>query len=206
MSARPLRILCDVDGVIADWLGAVLKAAHAICGRTLSRDEVTNWLRINDLADRLGMTKEQCRSLHDALNAPGFCRSFETLGNRLLHSNIGSGNEVLYVTTPWESSKTWCYDRWRWLLHHGFTDDTSCIIQVPNKKYIWGDVMIDDKPENIHGWIKEWGGGIGLLWNQSWNRHDTQLTRVRSWIEVHKILHEAKQKGVRQARRKQATV
>lgn len=203
---KELRILCDVDGVIADWLGKVLETAQAICGRTLRHDEVTSWLRIENLSNRLGMTKEQRRSLYDALAAPGFCSSFEILGDRLLHNLIHNGNEVLYVTIPWKSSKTWCHDRWRWLLRHGFTDDTDSIIQVPNKKYIWGDVMIDDKPENIHGWTKEWGGGIGLLWDQPWNQHDTQLTRVRSWIEVHNILHEAKQKEIRQTRREQAAV
>jgi len=167
-----MRVLVDVDGVLADFVGAYLCVASDEYfratgnARLFSRDEVTDW----DICSGLGIGE-----IRDAVNsrvsAPGFANSLDTIDpmvqmvNNLIAEESG---EIVFVTSPWKSSPTWKRDRLAWLECH-FGDAGRNVIFTGEKYGVRGDIMIDDRYENLVSWKSENPNGVAIIASQPWN-------------------------------------
>ena len=142
-------VLCDVDGVIADFASAVLETLmaettiyHEVSG--IKEYEIQKALKIPD----------------DAWNQ--VCSVIDT--TRFAYNNIytypGAGAvarlmkiaDVYFVTKPWRGSDTWCADRVEWLCDH-FGDVADKVIFTGHKHLIRADMFIDDHPETLRKWV-----------------------------------------------------
>jgi 5'(3')-deoxyribonucleotidase len=153
-------VLLDVDGVLADFAGALLDWA----GPQYTRDHLSEW----DLTKALGLADRQ--SEFDAVaGEPGFCESLPLLdGAQDFVEDLRLVADIVVVTSPYSAAKLWTYDRLIWLERH-FKITKHDVIFAKRKHLVRGDVMIDDGPHNVEAFVR--AGGRGLLIDQPWNRH-----------------------------------
>ncbi len=174
-----MRILLDVDGVIADWTGAVAGRIFEYGGGTMDR---TKWFRDSDLPPNV-----RTRVMM-ALAEPNFCFKFDPLPGALeaIKELRAAGCEVQFVTAIWDSP-TWVYDRNRWLRKHKLISGTSGVTYTKDKHLVKGDIFVDDKISNVEHWKAAWPNGIAVLWAQPWNANqlfNVGIQRFNDWSRL----------------------
>ena len=180
-----VRVLHDVDGVLANFLKATLIVLEELGGPRVDPLTFHEW----DLLKTI--PAEFHEGLWAAWRSPGFCADLEAYpGAQDGVKRLKGMAEVFFVTSPMGQSPHWMWERDRWLRQ--LVDATSHEIVFMNAKHIvTGDVLIDDKPDHVLEWKRYHPGGTGVLWAQSYNRH-TELPegviRTNSWAHVHDIV------------------
>ena len=149
---KPLRILCDVDGVLADFVGLVLDYAARSYGLSACRREaVDQW----DCFAALGMPTEWPR-FHAACDTLELCRSMaEIPGAREFYAELRRIGEVRVCTSPMNAR--WLTQRAEWLEMFGVPLNEQ--IHWHDKHELAGayDVLIDDKAENCEAFWRAGG-------------------------------------------------
>jgi 5'(3')-deoxyribonucleotidase len=177
---RP-TVLLDCDGILADFVGAALLTLRKESGVSVSREAITTWEVFNSIPEELQQHKKRvyeliaselgCFSIAPYPDAKEGLKELEEVAN------------VVIVTSPFGSSKTWMHERTRWLDTH-FGIPHSRIIHASAKHYIKGDIFVDDKTSNVESWAKAHPEGLACLWNMAYNEEDqisSTVWRVRGW-------------------------
>ena len=191
------RILVDCDGVLANFIEPFLAIANRLAGTSYTEADVKEW----DM-DRLPGFEAIKNEAWAEVGDPGFARNMPLYqgaqeGMRRL-ADIG---EVFIVTAPlWlhkedESrgdlhGQTFCWDRVKWLRAH-FGIPATRVIFAYHKELVEGDVLIDDKVENVEAWIKAHGtkkGTSAILWSHPYNKtgqgRHPKVMRTNDWNEA----------------------
>ena len=163
-----IRVLLDVDGVLADFVGSVLPIASKLLGRDVSRYEITSY----SLEESLGMTPEQVRAMCCEIDlASSWCRNLAPCPGAIEgYAELASIADVYIVTSPWNSRPTWTYEREAWLRHY-FGITPRQVIHTSAKHLVRGDVLIDDKTSTLEAWSNE-HCGLPIQWATPHNRRD----------------------------------
>lgn len=183
-------ILVDADGVLADFTGAYLGVVESITGCRARHEDVTSY-HIHqcpwfvELAAKTPGLKKHVAAI--VTHERGFCLGIDALPGAApgLESLREAGHHVICVTSPWHGPH-WHHERVEWLREHmGFVPED--VVFCSKKYLVRGDVLVDDRYENVD----KWPGGLGLLWDQPWNRAFKTSgagllapRRVTSWAEV----------------------
>jgi 5'(3')-deoxyribonucleotidase len=181
-----VRVLLDVDGVIADFTGAYLTAVEKALGRTYTPADVRDW----DIGDALGLSTEDRDLVHEVLDQPGVGQGLKPLPGAVAGvKEVMKLAEVYFVTSPLASSPTWIYDRAIWIEKHFGKEYRDNIISAKKKAPIFGNLFVDDKPQNVDEWSKAWPMCNALLWDIPANRSakGTYL-RVGDWQTVKRMV------------------
>ena len=182
-----LEVLCDVDGVLAQWK-VVFKKHLADVGFKI---DGINWV-----SPELPLTKAQREyawmkmSERDvALNLEPFPNSIFGL-KRIIDLPY---TDVYFVTAQVERSPTWVYDRTNWLIKHFGEKQGNKIIATHHKHMCRGDVLIDDKEYNIAPWKKKYPNGLAVLWDHPHNQgQPTAGVRCGNWSMLFHMIMEMK--------------
>lgn len=155
-----MRVLLDVDGVLADFVGGCIDVLDG----HLKREDVTVWRFIE------GLPEGQRTLLEKVLKTPNFWETLACIprareGVKQLREN---GFEIVFVTSPWVSCREWGYRRRRWLRTHFDASDKE-IVFTCNKALIQGNFLIDDKIENVVEWQKANPFDCAMLYIQPYN-------------------------------------
>jgi 5'(3')-deoxyribonucleotidase len=183
-TAEKKRGAIDVDGVIGNYTQLYLAAVRAATKREIPKDWApAQW----DIDEELGLTKAEKRASYALMNQPG-------VADQMAHypgtvegiKQLSKVADLFFVTSPIDSSPTWCYDRKRWLKKL-FGEELSDTVTYTGHKYAFAaDFLVDDKPANCEEWAAAWPKGKALLWTANYSPaffHD-RLTHVKSWEEV----------------------
>jgi 5'(3')-deoxyribonucleotidase len=164
---RQLRILLDVDGVLADFTSAALDIVAKVCGRRYALADVARF----DICDAFGLPKASRRLVMGTIaRTPGFVSSMEPLPGALEGvAKLRAMADVYILTTPWPGSPTWEHERREWLAHH-FKIEHKHVLQGDPKFLVDGDVFVDDRSGNVRAWLAERPMKCGVLWG---TRHNT---------------------------------
>jgi 5'(3')-deoxyribonucleotidase len=186
---KPILLL-DCDGPLSNFTKGYLQALFVETGARHTEAEVDRW----SIAD-CDFFKQAARKLnveHAVLKArvdryvsmKGFCEDLEVQpGAREAVHRLSKIADIYVVTSPWDSSPTWMYERLHWIVKH-FKIPRAHVIQSGTKHLVKGDVFVDDKPAHVERWQEAWPKGKGLLFDMHHNRaHDPQLGRG-DWPEV----------------------
>lgn len=149
-------ILVDVDGVLADFVGGVLREI-GISSRYES---------IHDLDLSKCLSKLQYECMQEMCHLPGFCTSLEWYPSA--KNFVGLLNKIGYcyaLTTPWECS-TWCAERVDWLNPYIKKEK---VIFAHAKHLVRGDILIEDNPYNVMAWKNLNPDKLAILLNRPWN-------------------------------------
>jgi 5'-nucleotidase len=178
-----LRILIDMDGVLANW-GAEWDrhaAEYLHLGLQLT-DNQTSF----DLAE--GLSDEGKQAVYSIMNRPDFYRVLEPFEGaaEALNTMVAEGHEVFLVTSPMVTNHNCASDKLWWAEEYIGKGWAKRTIITSDKTLVKGDVLIDDKPE-IHGVAEpEWKH---VYYTQPYNANKDG-ERINDWSEWRKILRE----------------
>lgn len=181
------RVLIDVDGVVADFVGAGLRTLVQIGGPVVERDTISTW-QMRDC-----LPPEWADALFATWKHPGWCASIPVFdGAQEAVAAIHRKAEVIFVTAALPDAPHWMWERTCWLGTHFNVTDRN-IIFTWAKHVVTGDMLVDDKTANIIEWHQEYPEGIAVLWETPANRNDRvpeKVIRTRNWAKVLELLGE----------------
>lgn len=137
-------ILLDVDGVLADFVGAV-RSTVAEVGHRLG--EVTQ----PDFTAQLAVEHPEVHAHYIFRSAArNWCTEIEPYpGAARFVEQLRQHGEVVAVTAPLRHCPTWESERRAWLRRHvGITD----VISTRRKDLVYGDVLVEDSYDNLAKW------------------------------------------------------
>jgi len=169
-----LKILLDVDGVVADTRNAIIEKLQ------LKDPNPKSWDLVKILPPD---DKERVLELMDDMD---FWSNLPLVdgakkGVRLLKAY---GHEVVWVTSPWKTCIGWESAR-RFFINEHFGDDT--IVVTSEKHHVAGDVFIDDKVDNVESYKKENPNTMVYIFDQPYNQEFHGVPRF-DWSKVEKLL------------------
>jgi 5'(3')-deoxyribonucleotidase len=177
------RLICDVDGVLADYHGAVINVLNAH-GFAYSRRDMKSFDHAAWMCDEAFRLFESI--VMDPNTGYEFYRDLELLprAHRLLPGgDLYERFNIIYVTA---SNKTpeWIKARFQWFVEHGVNPARQVVFcATAEKEHITGEYMIDDHLPTVVEWSTR--GGIGLLIDAPWNRGAaTDCYRLNSTSEA----------------------
>jgi 5'(3')-deoxyribonucleotidase len=171
-----MRILVDVDGVLADihtpWLGMYNADWHD----HLRLCDITRW-------EMHELVKPECgKKIYDYLARPDFYRRASVIPCALEGvKELRRFGEVVFVTSGFFETKL------EWLSRNGFIGAdwrfSKDVVMCQDKSMVIGDVLVDDRPVNLKGFT-------GILFDQPWNRSELVYLRAYSWGNVLEIVQD----------------
>jgi 5'(3')-deoxyribonucleotidase len=178
-----MRIYLDMDGVLADLTSGWIPYLNEMSGKNLTVNEVDMWgiEKVYDIP-----FSEARKPLHqpgfwEGLPAyPGVSEFVETLDNM--------GHEVYIATSPFPSSVC-AWGKKMWVKEHLPFLAPSRVILIHDKHLLRGDMLVDDKPENLVAFQ-----GHRMLFNQPWNQTlntgimESWFTRVTTYSDILALL------------------
>jgi len=180
----------DVDGVLADFLGAVCNELSAR-GFKRTPEQVRHW----ELSH--SFTEAEMRTVHEVISSPGFCLALDWYegAKNFLHELAKEG-EVHALTAPLRSSPWWMHERLGWLSSE-VPGDRVHFVSGKYKHMVRGDVLIEDHPGTARDWCEANDNGVAILIDRPWNQPASnefwphaRMIRVRSFEEALRALRE----------------
>lgn len=178
---KRLKVLVDCDGVLADFLLAVLTWVHERTGKKYYPFNVTEY----DVLASIG--EEHLKEImQEHAGKGGWCSSFKPIaGARRALDMLRLEHDVVCVTTQM-STPCWAFEREKWLQEQmGFKKDD--IIFTKGKHHVPGDIFLDDSGENCIKWHEEHPNAITVVWDTPYNQDAApscparNFRRVKNW-------------------------
>lgn len=151
-----MRILLDVDGVLADLVSHLQETAG-----------ITSEVNTYDFRDCL--TDLELLQVQQASGQRGFCLGIPWYpGAKEFLDDLHQMGQVYAVTAPWHLD-TWAHERREWLA--GRVDSTR-VLSVPgvSKHLVRGDLLIEDDSHTCRTWLRENPDGHAVLIDRPYNR------------------------------------
>jgi 5'-nucleotidase len=183
-----VRILVDMDAVIADWgpefdrcLDAFGDDAAGI-PRTVNQQQ---W----DL--QAGRTPRERIIIESIMTEAGFYTRLEPIpgAREALKAAVKAGHDVRIVSSPYISNPTCASDKLAWISKHYGSHWASRLVLTNDKTIVHGDILIDDKPEITGSMQPSWMHVV--FGDYSYNQvAPTSSTRMNHWGVFPMILEE----------------
>lgn len=161
------RLLLDMDGVVADFMGHVYGVVEQETGDKLCHsDTVDYWF--NDTVHR--------PLILDIIHREGTYRHLDVITGAVRAVNrLREQYDVVVCTQP--SKSPFCEDEKRaWLADHFDADFAEAAIVTRDKSSVNGKIIIEDNPDVV-------GGFIPVMFDQAWNRSSPHL-RMYGWHDL----------------------
>lgn len=179
-----MRILVDMDGVIADW-------GHAY-GESLDRfgEEAANIPRHADQRSfnlNEGRTDRERELIASVMVEEGFYSRLRPIpgARAALKVMAKAGHDVRICTSPWISNPTCASDKLNWVAKHYGSHWAQRVIITTDKTLVHGDFLIDDKPEVTGQHTPSW---THVLFDQPYNQHVKGKPRIHMWRDPAAII------------------
>ena len=184
------RFLIDCDGVLADFCVACFDLIERHTGDRHTMAEVHHW----DVFEALGKGHLK-HLLTEEIVKGGWCLGFPVCPGALAGVKaLQEIGDVVIVTAPM-STPCWAYERTVWLEQH-FGIQKDEIIHTSGKKYVSGDVFIDDSDDNCSKWHAEHPRATTILWDAPYNVNapiaGTGIRRAKNWADVIALVNHTK--------------
>jgi 5'-nucleotidase len=185
MTARPLIVLVDQDGVLADFE----KAFHDQFLRTfpsipsIPANEREQFYVSSDYLKRYPNINKNL--LFGISRKKGFFLNLPPIKGAInaVQEMVEMGIDVRICTTPITDYDHCVVEKYQWVEKHLGKEFTSRLILTRDKTLIFGDVLIDDRP-SIQGILTpQWKH---ILFDAPYNQHvkSVRLNDWRQWKEV----------------------
>ena len=160
---QPRTILCDCDGVLADFVGA-LCAELTARGLPKTPADIRHW----ELA--LSLNADERSQVDSITVAPGFCAELAWYPGAysFLHQLCAMGM-VHVVTSPMVGSPTWMWERKCWFASSALSSDRVHFVSGAHKRLVRGDILIEDNSTIAHAWLEANLDGFAILIDRPWN-------------------------------------
>mgnify|MGYP001595556254 CR=1 FL=1 len=180
-------ISCDLDDVILDFIGGVLKSIKLEFGHEISFSTMTSWEK-HPLADfdwkSYGYSSWwSWMEYHNWLWAT-FAPVEGALGGLAALQKSGYDIELITSKPKWASSQVY-----RWLARHRLALRRVAIVNDEEPKHVYTDtkILIDDKPKTIQTWIRSDPERYAILFCRPWNCNiypESRLFVASTWKNI----------------------
>lgn len=175
------RVILDVDGVVADFVGHTLLLLGDLAPPG-GRDAFTEWDMVSVMSP-----EARARCAHGWRQA-GWCATMPPMPDaQNAVDRLTLRASVVYATAPMSNAPHWMHERALWL-DRMFAAEPRNVVFTHDKSHVWGDVFVDDKPENVDEWASVHTGGTALLWdapyNRTWSPAHQNTRRAYRWADV----------------------
>jgi 5'(3')-deoxyribonucleotidase len=167
------RVIIDMDEVIADTMGKMVKWYEASYGQKVDHSVMRNgsWV--------VGFPEEHRKMIRERLHEPGFFRDIPVMpGCQEVLRAMNERYEVFIVSAAMEFPNS-LKDKLDWLLEHFPFLNWRQLVLCGDKRMINGDHMIDDHVRNLEPF-----NGKKYLFTSFHNVDVTGYVRVNNWAEV----------------------
>lgn len=178
-----MRILIDQDSVLYDlcsvWYGQNSQY-HKDFNHWFSSEEQTDW-------DVTKFVVPECGSkIYDYFSNPELWNIGKPVANSIevTQKLVEDGHELVIVTTA--ATPESLAPKWNWLKEYFPHIKDVIICNGKQKHMIIGDILIDDAPHNLEGFI-----GIPILFTQPWNKSyedKNWFLRAYSWLDIYDVI------------------
>ena len=171
------RIILDMDNVMAEINPQYVTYFKKTYGEDLVLEEL--------IAHQKNGTFPDYSRLHKLLEIPGFFRNLPVMADATeVVKNLNEKYELFIVSAAMEYPQA-LNEKLDWLEEHFPFIQSKQIAFTGSKKFVCGDIMIDDKVSNLNHFT-----GKKLLFTHPNNLKyiDSQYIRVNNWKEVANIL------------------
>jgi 5'-nucleotidase len=168
-----MRILCDMDNVVADLMEMALEELHFRYEVNKSIDEVTDYKIENCLG------KENWDLIQKILQEPGFYSHLPVTPDAYqgLCQLKDLGHEIIFVTATPDNCFTAVHEKITWVRNTlGLNLPVVSVSAGCPKTVVNGDLLIDDCLDNIKDWVES--GKKAILFDQPWNTNVEQMIRL----------------------------
>jgi 5'(3')-deoxyribonucleotidase len=178
------KVLLDIDGVLRDFVGRILFFLDIEYGIKLRKENVTKY----DLSEVTGLSVEELRDLMYYKYPKEIFLYAEKEPYFYLNEKFFRDNNVLICT----NQPAHLFDiTAQWLDKNIGIEYFAGIIFTSHKYLIEADYMIDDNLSQIERWKMYNKYGIGIVYDQYWNRSDSNSLhldiRAENWNDIYKI-------------------
>lgn len=179
------RLLLDIDGVLADFVGPFLDTVDRVLGKRFQREDVDQW----DVCKAIGLSPEDGEEItKHYVCSRGWCESMPVFdGAKEGVKRLQEIAEVYFVTSPMKGSIYWMGERTRWMEEH-FGVDSKHVVFTSHKHIIYGDALVDDGVHNLRTWHARWKPRLAICWDTPHNRNDEWSARTNDWDQLVNII------------------
>lgn len=172
----------DVDGVVADLHTTWLRRYNQEYGDIVQYEDIGKW-RMQDIV------KPECgEKIYDYIKDPSVYDDVKPIKGALegVTALRNMGHRIVFASSCLMGTAD---AKWLWLNKHGFLKSNLAHgtdkdwLAVNDKTLVRSAYLLDDKYENISTFP-----GIGVLFDQPWNRNKKWYLRAHSWPEFVKII------------------
>mgnify|MGYP002399754355 CR=1 FL=1 len=165
------RIFIDVDHVLADLISKWVEKYNQLYEDSIQTTDVTMW-------DWHTITKAGTKIY--SLLTPDLFEGLPVIeDSQRVVQKLQEKYEVFIITAARNASVI--PSKAKWLKNNFPFIKKDNIVYAVNKHIILGDYLIDDKPENLEGFV-----GEKLLFNAPHNQNEIRFTRMNNWLEIEK--------------------
>lgn len=184
-----LVILCDVDGVIADFEKAIFANLRLSHGLNLDPAQKREFNFPDAYPDQV--TPEIWADCVELICQRDFCATLAPYEHAV--SGVQAMMEVAdvhFVTSPWYTSPFWMHERTEWLCRQFGQTQGRKVIHTRHKHLVRGSILIEDKPNTLDEWIdaqmlvrhpEPWEA---ILWSRPYNTEWDRGHRCATWGQV----------------------
>ena len=165
-----MRILLDVDGVIADFTGAYIEIYKRMGGRVPGTWAWDTWDAMDRLPDQ--MVAKAVWDHPDLFSVPVLY-----WGARKQIAHIHDRHDLFFATAlphrHVEARSNWFKSQLP------FIHRKNQIVFTPQKYLVKGDVLVEDNTEYLAAWIREYPDSVGILIRHQYNEDRGSLVGLR---------------------------
>ncbi len=177
---RRLRVAIDMDEVIADTLGHVLRAYNEAFGESLTREDLES-RPLEDL-----VPEDRREALSRLVLAPGFFRDIPVVPESQDVVRALTARYEVFIATAAMEVPTSFADKFEWLDEHFPFIPPSHRVFCGDKSVLDVDYLIDDSPSQFARFR-----GTPVLYSAPGNREEKRYLRVNTWADVRRLLLKA---------------
>lgn len=150
-----LRILVDMDGIVADFVTAFLAEYKEFdpSAQLIGIGDIHTWhseLSLPNPALGKSVMNRICTTERFWATLPVMAQNAESIMNDWMER----GHDVYFATSPWRSHAS-LSGKHLWLEEH-FPNFVERVYYTNHKTGIPADLLIDDKPKTLHEYKKRW--------------------------------------------------
>lgn len=176
--SRPLHILVDLDGVVADWGKAYDEALDRHMGRA-SHIPRTKDQPVWDL--RAARSDSEIAIIDEIMTAPYFYENLPLIKGAQagIPFLVNQGHKVTFVSSPYLDNPTCASDKLDWVRRHFGRQMATETILTGDKTSVRGDILIDDRPTINGRFEPEWRHVV--FGDYRYNQSSQAPARLGSW-------------------------